>query len=175
MPILRRDSFYSGPPYRVAPTIIHPPPSLSLIVSDRSQSVNEPLNFSLITFTQRGRGSLLDEKPGLYRLLLSTGSERVYCSVAENSQAISDVYLVRVVLDTSGRRIWFGKIAEKLLGPLGKYSSTLRGREGRGNGTLATPVKRDILIVKRKVTRVILRLGSCRDTSATWLSTKLRF
>lgn len=37
----------------------------------------------------------------------------VYYSVAENPQAISDVYLVRVVLDRSGRRIWFGKIAEK--------------------------------------------------------------
>lgn len=32
----------------------------------------------------------------------------VYYGVAENSQAISDVYLVRVVLDRSGRRIWFG-------------------------------------------------------------------
>lgn len=132
MPILRRRSFYSGP--TVAPIFYHTPsPHRSSLVA--TYPVSE-------TFTWRKRiFSVLDEKRDALLIIIRVtfDGKRARSIAAENSQAISDVYLVRVVLDRSGRRIWFGKIAEKLRATW-QLASILSGysREWGKNGTLAT-------------------------------------
>lgn len=82
-------SFYSGP-WR-----LHPPPPPSPLIDPPGCRDPRPLLHFHLFHSNRN-------------FFFGGDLCTVYYGVAENSQAISDVYLVRVVLDRSGRRIWFG-------------------------------------------------------------------